>query len=208
MVRMIFTINNRTHVCILTIFANIWISKKLKISQTILQKSVQKTWRSKFWHIQFGPRGSFCTYNLFPRLFQKLFRVYWQKVQIFHFFNFWKTNHRSLKKVCEKVLKIRKGKTLFVSFVHAGLHGRLFFYPSQLHIGPIWLLKLPILFCFLKLKSLKLICKNPWVKQQKINILLHTIWRQVQECHFAPMTQSHGHSKSRLIVWSILIRKW
>ena len=149
-VRMVFTLNNTTHVCILTIFANIWFSKKLKISQTILQKSVQKTWRSKFWHIQFKEwsKRIIFTYNLFPRLIQKLFCVYWQKVQIFHFFNFWKTNHRSLKKVCEKVLKIRKGKKLFVSFVHACLYGRLFFYPSQLHIGPIWLLKLPILFLF------------------------------------------------------------
>ena len=41
----------------------------------------------------------------------------------------------------------------------------LFFYPSQTHIGPIWLNKLAILSFSEKMKSLKLIFKNPRVNE-------------------------------------------
>ena len=46
-----------------------------------------------------------------------------------------------------------------------------------------------------KSKSLKLILKNPWVKNQKIKFLPHTIQRLTQEDYFAHMTYVPGHSK-------------
>ena len=45
-------------------------------------------------------------------------------------------------------------------------HGRLVFYPSQPHMGPNWLLKWSILAFSEKLKSVKRIFKNLWVKNQ------------------------------------------
>ena len=63
-------------------------------------------------------------------------------------------------------------------------------------MGPIWLLKLSILaFYKKKLKSRKLIFKNPWVKKQKIKFLLHTIQRLIKEDDFAHMTYFPGRSK-------------
>ena len=105
-----------------------------------------------------------------------------------------------MKKVCDEVSKVKMIKQICFSFFHAGRHGRLVFYPNRLYVGPIWLLKWSILAFSEKLKSLKLIFKNPWVKNQKIQILLHTICRLVQDNHFC-------HSKSRLILRSLLIRK-
>ena len=48
---------------------------------------------------------------------------------------------------------------------------------------------------FEKLKSLEQIFKNPWVKNIKIQFLLHTIQRLIQEDDFAQMTYFPGHSE-------------
>ena len=114
------------------------------------------------------------------------------KFWIFHFRKF---THQSLKNVLEKDSKVKIVKQLFFSFFHAGCHVRLVFYPSQPHMGPIWLLKWSILAFSEKLKSLKRIFKNPWVKNQKIKFLLHTIQRLIQKDDFACMTYFPGRSK-------------
>ena len=123
----------------------------------------------------------------FPGHSQK-YLMHIEKFQIFHFFHFWQITHQSLKKVCDKVSKVKISKQLFFSFFHASRHGRHVFYPNQIYVGPIWLLKWSILAFSEKLKSLKLIFKNPWVKNPKVQILLHTICRLVQDNHFAPRT--------------------
>ena len=92
----------------------------------------------------------------------------------------------------EKDSNVKIVKQLFFSFFHAGCHVRLVFYPSQPHMGPIWLLKWSILAFSEKLKSLKQIFKNPWVKNQKIKFLLYTIQRLIQDDH---MTYFPGNSK-------------
>ena len=126
----------------------------------------------------------------------------------FWIFYFWKITHRSLKKGFDKDSKVKIVKQIFFCFFRAGRYGRLVFYPSQPHMGPIWLLKWSILAFSEKLKSLKLIFQNPWVKNPKAQILLHTICRLVQDNHFAPRTFFLCRSKSGLILWSLLIRKW
>ena len=118
------------------------------------------------------------------------------KFWILHFRKF---THQSLKDVLEKDSKVKIVKQLFFSFFHAGCHVRLVFYPSQPHMGPSWLLKWSILFFSEKLKSLKRIFKNPWVKNQKIKFLLHTIQRLIQKDDFACMTYFPGRSKKCLM---------
>ena len=95
----------------------------------------------------------------------------------------------------DKDSKVKSIKQLFVSFFHAGRHGRLAFYPTQPHMGQFWLLKWPIFAFSEKLKSLKRIFINPWVKNIKIKFLLHTMQRLIQEDYIAHMTYFPGHSK-------------
>ena len=95
----------------------------------------------------------------------------------------------------EKDSKVKIVKQLFFSFFHASCHGRLVFYPSKPHMGPIWLLNWSIFVFSEKLKSLKRIFKNPWVKNIKIKFWLHTIQTLIQEDYFAHMTYFQGHSK-------------
>ena len=121
---------------------------------------------SATYNLKIGPRGSFSTYDLFPRPFQKMCNAYW------HISNFplLKITYQLLKKISDEVSKVKKVKLLFylalsMPVVTAGL----FFYSSQPHMGPIWFLKLSILAFYKKLKSLKLIFKNPWVKIKKSN---------------------------------------
>ena len=207
---MSFTIYNRTHVCILTIFANISFSETLKSLKWIFKKSMGKTHKNQISaadNSKIDPRGFLCIYDIFSRPFSK-YLMHIEKFQIFHFFHFWQITHQSLKKVCDKVSKVKIPKQLFVSFFHASCHGRLVFYPNQIYVGPIWLLKWSILAISEKLKSLKLIFQNPWVKNPKAQILLHTICRLVQDNHFAPRTFFLCSSESGLIFWSHLIRKW
>ena len=97
--------------------------------------------------------------------------------------------------MCDKVSKVKIVKQLFFSFFHAGRHGRLVFYPNRLYVGPIWLLKWSILAFSEKLKSLKLIFKNPWVQNVKIKFLLHTIQRLIQEDYLAHVTYVQGRSQ-------------
>ena len=194
---MSFTIYNKTHVCILTIFANISFSETLKSLKWIFKKSMGKTHKNQISaadNSKIDPRGFLCIYDIFSRPFSK-YLMHIEKFQIFHFFHFWQITHQSLKKVCDKVSKVKIPKQLFVSFFHASCHGRLVFYPNQIYVGPIWLLKWSILAFSEKLKSLKLIFKNPWVKNVKIKFLLHTIQTLTQEDYFAHMTYFPGHSK-------------
>ena len=108
-----------------------------------------------------------------------------------------------MKKGFDKDSKVKIVKQIFVCFFRAGRYGRLVFYPSQPHMGPIWLLKWSILAFSEKLKSLKLIFKNSWVKNVKIKFLLHTIQRLTQEDYFAlwliiqtrDTVLSHGQSR-------------
>ena len=156
------------------IFKNPWVKNvKIKFLLHTIQRLTQEDY---FAHMTYFPGHS------------KKCVMHIDKFQIFHFFHFWKITHQSLKKVCDEVSKIKIVKQIFFSFFHAGRHGRLVFYPNRLYVGPIWLLKWSILAFSEKLKSLKLIFKNPWVKNPKIQILLHTICRLVQDNHFAPRT--------------------
>ena len=108
-------------------------------------------------------------------------------IDIFQIVYFWKSP------ISDEVSELKKIKLLFylalsMPVVTVGL----FFYSSQPHMGPIWLLKLSILAFYKKLKSLKLIFKNPWVKIKKSifcciqfkdwskRMILHT-WRIFQD---------------------------
>ena len=86
---------------------------------------------SATYNLKIGPRGSFSTYDLFPRPFQKMCNAYW------HISNcpLLKITYRLLKKISDEVSKVKKVKLLFylalsMPVVTAGL----FFYSSQPHI--------------------------------------------------------------------------
>ena len=182
--------------------------KKLKSLKRIFKNPWVENKKIKFWPhtIQTLIQEDYFAHMTYFQGHSKKYVMHIDKFRNFHFFDFWKITYRSMKKVCDEVSKVKIVKQLFFSFFHANRHSRLVFYPNQLYVGPIWLLKWPLLTFSEKLKSLKLIFKNPWVKNQKIKILLHTIWRLVQENHFEPRTFFLCRSKSGLIFWSLLIR--
>ena len=197
---------NHKQLYMLTIFYFITNGKSLKLfykNQWIKHGNNN----SATYNLKIGPRGSFSTYDLFPRPFQKMCNAYWQ-ISNFPLFPLLTNHPPIIEKSVWQSFKSKNIKATIFSFFHASRHGRHVFYPNQIYVGPIWLLKWSILAFSEKLKSLKLIFKNPWVKNPKIQILLHTICRLVQDNHFAPRTFFLCRSKSGLIFWSHLIRKW
>ena len=135
---MFFTINN--FICVH--FDNICLSNYGKSLKSFFKNQWSKLRNKNFAHTTCGLRGS---YHLNPRLFQKKLNEYWF-FWISHFFHYWKITHRSLKKVCDEVSKIKNVYWLFFSIFRPGRHGRSVFFPTQLYMGIVLVVKSPILF--------------------------------------------------------------
>ena len=102
-------------------------NQKIKFLLPTIQKLIQK--------------DDFARITYFPGCSKKCV----MHIDKFWIFNFWKITHRSLKKGFDKDSKVKIVKQIFFCFFHAGRHGRLVFYPSQPHMGPIRLIKWSIL---------------------------------------------------------------